>query len=294
MNEGKGLISDDDNPEKNLVITGVSTGIGRALAEVFCGRGYRVFGSVRNLKDSEPLTKVYADKFFPLVFDVQDDEAIEQAADLVAEQLAGRRLEGLINNAGIAIGGPLEHQPLEEIRRHFEINVMGVLKTTRAFLPMLGTDSSYIGSPGRIVNVSSVSGKLADPFVGAYAGSKHALEAMSASWRQELKVYGIKLILIGPGAVRTPIWDKGIDASKYTGTSYESALRKAATFAVKNGQEGWEPAYLARKIYRVFTKRRPGRRYAFVANKTVKWTLRRALPVSLVEKITGRVLRLGR
>lgn len=278
-------------PARTIVITGISSGIGKALAQIFCHNGYKVFGSVRQKKDSDDLAKAYPDHFVPLIFDVRDDEAIEQVVKIVDSSLQGERLSGLINNSGIAIGGPLEYQPLDEIQRHFDINVMGVVKVTRAFLPMLGAGKRHEhGKAGRIINISSVSGKLADPFVGAYAGSKHALEAVSASWRQELKVHGIKLVIIGPGSVRTPIWDKGIDAEKYAGTVYEQAIRKGASFAANSGKSGWEPDYLAEKIYKVFHKKHPRRRYAFVANKPVKWTLRRTLPVRLVESLTSSVL----
>ncbi|MFA0963491.1 SDR family oxidoreductase [Roseivirga sp. BDSF3-8] len=275
---------------KTIVITGVSTGIGKALAEVFCQNSYHVFGSVRRAEDAADLGQAFPEYFTPLVFDVQDEEAIDEAVNIVERRLAGGCLSGLINNAGIAIGGPLELQPLEEVQRHFNTNVMGVVRVIRAFLPLLGTRPECSSSPGRILNISSVSGKLADPFVGAYAASKHALEALTASWRQELKVYGIKMVLIGPGSVDTPIWEKGIHPEKYAGSPYSNSLQKAARMAASSGKEGWSPGFIAEKIYRIFHKKNPGRRYALVANKTKKWTIRRLLPLSITEKVAAWLL----
>ncbi len=149
------------------------------------------------------------ENFTPLVFDVTDRAAVLRAAEEVGEALGGSGLAGLVNNAGTAIGGPLMLQPLEEVRAHFEINVLGLVSVTQAFLPLLGARKFRTHGPGRILSIGSVGGKIASPFIGAYAGTKHAVEGISDSLRRELLPYGIDVILLEPGAVRTEIWDKG-------------------------------------------------------------------------------------
>lgn len=176
---------------KPVVTTGVSTGIGYASASELCQRGYRVFGSVRDKDHAEPLRRKWGPGFTPLFFDVTDADAIMAAAALVKNEIAGKRLYGLVNNAGISMPGPLILQSLDIVREHFEVNVIGVLNTVRAFLPLLCKVKGAVTRPGRIVNISSVSGRIGYPFMGAYAASKHALEGLSDSLRRDFMIYGV-------------------------------------------------------------------------------------------------------
>lgn len=228
---------------RSVVVTGVSTGIGWGTTKVLIRNGLQVFGSVRKQADADRLRQEFGSAFTPLLFDITDEPATQSAMLLVRERLAGATLFGLVNNAGIATAGPLMHQPLAEFRHQIEVNLIGQLIVTRAFLPLLGTDRALKGQPGRIVNISSVGGKVAAPFIGAYAASKHALEGLSESLRRELLLYGIDVIVVGPGAVATPIWDKAaqIDTSAYEHTEYADILRRFATYFVQEGRQGFPP-----------------------------------------------------
>src|SRR6266498_1580092 len=213
---------------QSVVVTGVSTGIGWGITKILIQRGFPVFGSVRKTQDAERLTKEFGEGFVPLIFDVTDEAAVQAAARQVRDQLNGETLFGLVNNAGIAIPGPLMHLPTDDFRHQIEVNLVSVLIVTKAFLPLLGTDRSLHGKPGRIINISSVGGKAGGPFLGAYAVSKHELEEFSESLRRELMLYGIDVIIVGPGAVATPIWDKAeqLDVSTFANTEYGEAVRR--------------------------------------------------------------------
>ena len=228
---------------RSVVVTGVSTGIGWGILKVLIGQGYRVFGSVRKAQDAERLTREFGEAFVPLIFDITDEAGVQTAAQQVREQLNGETLFGLVNNAGIAVPAPLMHQPIKEFRHQMEVNLIGQLIVTQAFLPLLGTDHSLKGNPGRVINMSSVSGTGGYPFLGAYAASKFALEGFSESLRRELMLYGIDVIIVGPGSVATPIWDKAeqLDISIYNGTEYADAIRHIYKYMIENGRKGYPP-----------------------------------------------------
>jgi len=198
------------------LVTGASTGIGRAAVKVLTGRGWRVFAGVRKQADADSLRQEFGDRVVPLLFDVTDAPAVRAAAE-IRTRLDGRTLNGLVNNVGMALRGSLALQPLDEIRRVFEVNVFGAITVSQAVIPLLGADPALTGEPGRISNITSLGGRVAAPFLGEYVMSKHALEAFTDSLRRELMIYGIDVIAIGPGAVATPIWDKAMlqDESVY-------------------------------------------------------------------------------
>jgi NAD(P)-dependent dehydrogenase (short-subunit alcohol dehydrogenase family) len=217
---------------KNILITGVSSGFGQAAAADLLARGYRVYGSVRKASDADRASKILnSTSFTPLLFDVTDQGAVDNAASELAGQLDGGGLAGLVNNAGVAPLGPLEHTTVAELRQVFEVNVFGVMAVTQAFLPLLKRGP---GSPaGRIVNISSTSGIITFPMVGAYSASKYALESLNDALRRELHRYGIKVIAIEPGSIRTPIWDKtGAQGGEnsYVGTAYEKLMAQMPEF----------------------------------------------------------------
>jgi hypothetical protein len=193
---------------KSVVVTGSSTGIGWGAAKLLIKKGFRVFGSVRKAADGERLVKEFGPNFVPLLFDVTDQAAVNIAADQVSAALGGETLFGLVNNAGIAVAGPVLYLKIDEFRHQLEVNVTGQVITTQAFAPLLGADRSRKGKPGRIVMISSVGGRNATPFMAPYNASKFALEGLSESLRRELMLFGIDVIVIAPGAVATPIWAK--------------------------------------------------------------------------------------
>lgn len=278
---------------KAVVITGVSSGIGRAVAGELATHGYHVFGSVRRSADAADLRERLGERFTPLLLDVTDEAAVRAAAAQVARNLNGRGLVGLVNNAGIGIGGPLMHQTLDEIRRLFEVNVFGVLAVTQAFLPLLGAKFPQSHAPGRVVNISSVGGKIAFPFLGAYSASKHALEAASDALRRELAIYGIDVIVIEPGAVRTAIWDKAEreDVSRYVGTDYAGIVARFQKGFVAGGRAGMPAEVVGRAVRRELESPRPKTRYALPTHRLTGWILPRLLPDRWLDRLI--VSRLG-
>ncbi len=282
--------------KRSVVVTGASTGIGAATARVLVQKGLRVFGSVRKAADGERLRSELGPDFEPLVFDVTDAAAVQAGAARVREALGGETLLGLVNNAGIAVGGPLLLLGLDELRRQFEVNVFGVVSVTQAFAPLLGADRSLRGGPGRIVNMSSVAGKLAAPFLAPYVASKHALEGLSQSLRRELLVYGIDLVIVGPGAVVTPIWDKAeeIDVARFAGSDFDAPLRKFVTNFVESGRKGLPAEDVGALVHHALTTPKPKTRYAILRNRMSRWLLPRLLPDRTLDGVLGKQLGLIR
>ena len=207
---------------KTVVITGASTGIGEATALYLAKHGWRVYAGVRKQSDADALSASSEGDIRPLILDVTRQEHLETAVRTVSETLKGETLTGLVNNAGIANMGPLAIQPLDDFKAHFEVNVFGLLRASQAFAPLLGMDKTRTGAPGRIVNITSVGGRISAPFLGAYTATKHAVEAMTDTLRRELVIFGIDAIAVGPGSVKTPIWDKAEEANSdgpYSGSA---------------------------------------------------------------------------
>ncbi|MBL8206039.1 MAG: SDR family oxidoreductase [Blastocatellia bacterium] len=275
-----------------VVVTGVSTGIGWAITKTLTLHGMHVFGSVRKQADADKLAQEFGASFTPLLFDVTDEAAVHEAAKLVRQKLNGQTLFGLVNNAGIAVPGPLLHLPIAELRNQLEINVIGQAIVTQAFAPLLGADRRLQGKPGRVVNISSVAGKMAMPFVGPYAMSKHALEAFSESLRRELMLYGIDVIIIGPGSIVTPIWDKAqeLDITPFLQTDYGKVLGKFREFMVSRGKAGLPVEQMGELTLQVLTTPKPKVRYTIVANKFKNWTLPRLLPKRMFDNLIAKQL----
>lgn len=280
----------------SVVITGVSSGIGWGTTKVLIQRGFKVFGSVRKSADAERLQREMGSAFEPLLFDVTDGPAIEQAAAKVKERLQGKTLFGLVNNAGIAIGGPLLHQPLEEFRQHLEVNLIGMLTVIQKFASLLKLAPGGSGRPGRIVNVGSVSDKVAAPFLGAYTASKFAIEGFSDCLRRELMPFGIEVIVVRPGAVSTAIWEKAEqlrshELEQYQGTGYEKPLQAYMEIFVKQARkEGLPPEAVGKAIYRALTARRPFFRYNVIPHIMRNWVIPNVLPRKLLDRYFGEQL----
>ena len=278
----------------DIVITGVSTGIGFAACQVLIQHGFRVFGSVRTQADANRLRDHLGAGFTPLIFDVTDPGSVNEAAATVKTNIGNRRLAGLVNNAGIAVLGPLAYLPLERFRMQIEVNLLGVHTVTQAFLPLLGTDSSRVGAPGRVVNISSISGRLAMPFVGAYAASKFGLEGYSDSLRRELMLFGIKVILIEPGSVATPIWDKNEAAvvQEFPNTPYDRSLGVFARQLTREAKTGLSSEKLGELICRVLTTPRPRARYMMAPPRLVEWSIPRRLPTEFLDYCMAKFFQL--
>jgi len=260
---------------KSIVITGASTGIGKVTAKICIEKGYQVFGSVRKQIDADQLRAEFGEAFIPLLFDVTDEAAVHAAAQQVHESLNGETLFGLVNNAGVAVAAPFLYLPIEDFRKQIEINVTGQLIVSQAFAPLLGVDGSLKGKPGRIINISSVSGKNGSPFLGAYAASKHALEGLSESMRRELMLYGIDVVIVAPGPIATPIWDKAeeVELDRYRDTDYFEPGRKFQKYAVSNGRKGLPPEAVGNVIFKALTTPKPRVRYAVNPNPISSWVM---------------------
>lgn len=278
---------------KNILITGVSSGIGLGATRAFCREGYRVFGSVLKKDDAQPLIKEFEDSLIPLVFDVRNDQSVQQAVQEVKKTIGNQGLVGLINNAGIAVGGPLMHLPIHELQNQFEVNLFGLLRVTQAFLPLLGAQKNSPFPPGKIINMSSAAGKLAHPFLGPYVSSKHAVEGLSHSLRRELQIYGIDVIIVGPGAVKTAIWEKGPAQEineEYLNTDYIRPMQRFQKEIVIVGKNGFPIDYLGKRLLKIMETKKPKTRYAIVPNKFKKWTLMRLIPDRIVDQMVAKVL----
>ena len=277
---------------QSVVVTGVSTGIGWGTAKVLIQKGFRVYGSIRKQQDAERLTNEFGENFVPLIFDVTDETGVQAAARRVREQLNSETLFGLVNNAGIAVPAPLVHQPTDDFRCQLEVNLVSVLIVTKAFVPLLGSDRSLHGKPGRIINISSVGGKIGGPFLGAYAASKHGLEGFSESLRRELMLYGIDVIIVGPGSVATPIWDKAeqVDLSSYADTDYVAAATRVQKFMVRDGRRGYPPEKVGEVVWHALTTPHPRVRYSVVPGSSFNRIIQQILPKRFVDNIIAKNL----
>lgn len=277
-----------------VVVTGVSTGIGRGVAESLVKRGFHVFGSVRKESDGERLRAALGDAFTPLLFDVTDEVAVRAGAERVRALLNGQTLKGLVNNAGIATPGPVLHQPLADYRKQIEVNLIGAFTVTQAFAPLLGADRALKGAPGRIVNITSLGGKIGSPFLAGYCSAKHGLEGLSESTRRELLMYGIDVIIVGPGAVKTPIWDKAeaMDTSAYARTDYGPAMRKLSEFMARGSKDGLPVERVGELVHHALTTARPKVRYALAPSMLFDWIIPRMLPRRMIDRYFARRLEL--
>jgi NAD(P)-dependent dehydrogenase (short-subunit alcohol dehydrogenase family) len=277
---------------QTAVVTGASTGIGEACALKLDKMGWRVFATVRKPEDGETLKRKASDRLTPVTMEVTDPVSITAATKVVGEALGEAGLDGLVNNAGIAVAGPLEYLPVEALRKQLEINVIGQIAVTQAFLPLLRK------ARGRIVNIGSVSGRISVPLLGPYSASKFALDALTTALRMELQPWGIRVALIEPAAIATPIWRKSMaegnrvandipmEALKLYGPIIEAQRKRA----VSMDRNGLPPAQVARAVVHALTSPRPRTRYA-VGLTARMGELLRHLPDSLRERLIMRQLR---
>lgn len=277
--------------KKSVVVTGVSTGIGWGTAKVLIARGFHVFGSVRKAADAERLKAEFGADFTPLLFDVTDEAAVRAGARQVEAALDGKTLAGLVNNAGIAVAGPLLHLQIDEFRNQMEVNLTGVVIATQAFAPLLGAEGPRRGDPGRIVNISSVGGKTGTPFMAPYNASKFALEGLSEALRRELLLFGVDVIVIAPGAVATPIWAKAeeIDATPYANTAYAGPMERLTAYMLTLGKSGLPPEAIGEAVHTALTAEKPKVRYT-VTGDFMRTFMSETLPKRMIDQTIGKQL----
>lgn len=276
--------------QQSLVVTGAATGIGYAIAKLASAQGWKVFGSVRTEADARRLSENFGSGFTPLIFDVRDEGQIAGAARTVHEALGSGTLNGLVNNAGIGFVEPLLHQPLDEIRTVIDTNLMGALLVSRAFAPLLGADQALAGKKGRIVNISSIAGKIGQPYAGAYVASKFALEGLSEVMRRELPLYGIGLVIVAPATVDTPIWDEPESAiGRYAATDYADSFDQGVKSIVDAGHEhGLAADDVAETVLKALTTARPRLRYAPAQHMILEQALPQVTPARLTDLVIER------
>ena len=276
---------------KSVVITGASTGIGWATAKLLLDRGFRVFGSVRKQADADRLRSEFGANFTPLIFDVTDEAAVLAAARDVRVALSGETLAGLVNNAGIAVAGPVLELAADEFRRQMDVNFIGPIVATQAFGPLLGVDPSLEGPKGRIVMVSSVAGRNGNPLMSAYSASKHAIEGLSESLRREMMLFGIDVIIVAPGAVKTPIWSKAeeVDLSGFSNSPFFPALGRIGQFMMQLGESGLPAERIADVIADALTIANPRVRYQITPDP-MRHFITAVLPKRRVDKIIAKRL----
>jgi NAD(P)-dependent dehydrogenase (short-subunit alcohol dehydrogenase family) len=274
-----------------VVITGTSTGIGRACALRLDAAGFDVFATVRRDDDAEHL-RAEAPGVHALVADVTDESAVAAAAREVEQAVGDRGVAGLVNNAGMSVGGPLEFLPLDDLRRQLEVNLIAQVGVTQAFLPAIRR------ARGRIVNMTSVGGRIANPFLGPYHASKWGLEAVTESLRKELRPWGIHVIAIEPGTIDTEIWRKGTEQAEELAAGlppeghalYDDKIPKMLEMARRLASHAIPADRVAKAVERALTVRRPRARYVVGIDARALITANQVLPSRAMDAIESRVM----
>jgi NAD(P)-dependent dehydrogenase (short-subunit alcohol dehydrogenase family) len=273
-----------------VVVTGASTGIGEAAARHLSERGFDVLAGVRS---DEAAERARAAGLEPLRIDVTDADSVAAATAFVEERVGERGLDGLVNNAGVAVTGAVELTPLAEWRRQLDVNLLGQVAVTQALLPAL------LRGGGRVVMVSSIGGRVAGPLFGPYAASKFGLEAVSDALRREVARLGVRVVVVEPGAIATPIWGKGIavadeivsrsdPAARARYAPLETTIRQAAEASAR---DGLPPSAVAEVIGEAMTADRPRTRYLVGREAKVRARLAQLLPDRVLDAMIARALR---
>ncbi len=277
---------------RSVLVTGASTGIGRATALRLDADGWRVFAGIRNPADGESLRQAASERLVSVTLDVTEPEQIAAAAELVERESEGG-LDGLVNNAGVAVPGPLETVPLDDLRHQLEVNLVAYVAVTQAMLPQIRR------AEGRIVFLASIGGRIAFPFGGPYHASKFATEAIGDVFRQELRPWGIKVAIIEPGSIDTPIWERGqrkgeeIEAkSPRTNLLYGAALDKFKQVIEDTAERGIPPEKVAKAISHALESSRPKSRYLVGLDAKVQARIKPLIPTAVFDRIVARQLNL--
>jgi NAD(P)-dependent dehydrogenase (short-subunit alcohol dehydrogenase family) len=281
---------------RSVVITGASTGIGEACALRLDRAGFRVFAGVRKTSDGDALRAKASPMLTPVRIDVTDAASIEIARDLIASEVGDAGVSGLVNNAGVAVAGGFEFVPLDDLRQQLEVNVIGQVAVTQAFLPMLRKQR------GRIVFMGSIAGRVSSPFIGPYAVSKHAIEAITDALRQELRPWAMQVSVIEPGSIKTPIWDKADAQADQIERSlsaearrlYGPAIAALRKFAAEAGARGIPADEVAKAVEHALTARTPKTRYLVGMDAHIQAALRVVVPNRILDGLVERQLKLKR
>jgi len=276
----------------SVLVTGASTGIGRATALHLDARGWRVFAGVRKEADADSLREAGSERLEPLRLDVTEPGQIAAAAERIGEQMGEAGLDGLVNNAGIGIFGPLETLPIDDFRRQIEVNLTAQVAVTQAMLAAIRR------ARGRVVFVSSIGGRMALPFGGPYHAAKFGLEAVGDCLRQELRPWGIDVAVVEPGSIDTPIWERGQRIADELAERapaaqedlYGEALDNLREAARRTAERGIAPEKVAEAIERALTARRPRTRYVVGRDARGQALIVRLLPDRLVDRLVARVM----
>jgi NAD(P)-dependent dehydrogenase (short-subunit alcohol dehydrogenase family) len=272
---------------RSVLLTGASTGIGRASALRLDAAGWRVFAGVRKEEDAESLRQVSSERLSPLILDVTDAGQIAAAAATI--ESGSDRLDGLVNNAGVAIPSPLETIPIDEFRRQIEVNLTAHVAVTQAMLP------SIRRAGGRVVFISSIGGRVALPFTGAYHAAKFGIEAVGDVFRQELRPFGIPVSIVEPGSIDTPIWERGERTHDEIGARspqrealYGKAMEKYRKVIRDTAERGIAPEKVAKVIEHALTARRPRTRYLVGLEANVAARVKPLIPTPIFDRLVAR------
>lgn len=274
---------------RSALVTGASTGIGRATALRLDADGWRVFAGVRREEDAESLRTAASDRLIPLMLDVTDAGQIAAAAERIASERDGAGLDGLVNNAGVSLPSPLETMPIEDFRQQIEINLTGQVAVTQAMLPLIRT------ARGRIVFISSIGGRIAFPFTGAYHAAKFGIEAVGDVFRRELSGTGISVSIVEPGSIATDIWDRGERASDDIGARsperdalYGDAIEKYRKVVHGVAGRGIPPERAAGTIVHALSAGRPRTRYLVGVDAKLQARVKYLIPTRIFDRIVAR------
>jgi len=274
---------------RSVLVTGASTGIGRASALRLDAAGWRVFAGIRKEDDAQALREAGSDRLSPLFLDVTDAEQIAAAAELIGAGSGG--LDGLVNNAGVAIPSPLETMPIDDFRRQIEINLIAHVAVTQAMLPALR------GGGGRVVFISSIGGRIAFPLTGAYHAAKFGIEAVGDVFRQELAPWGLRVAIVEPGSIDTPIWERGERTADEIGARspqreslYGKAIENYRKVIRETAERGISPQKVAKVVEHALSARRPRSRYLVGIDARVQARIKPLLPTPVFDRIVARMM----
>jgi NAD(P)-dependent dehydrogenase (short-subunit alcohol dehydrogenase family) len=266
-----------------VLITGASTGIGRATALHLDSLGFQVFAGVRKRGDAESLDEEGSDRIEPVMIDVTDEGMIEVTRQRI-QDVTGGRLAGLVNNAGIAVAGGVEVVPIDDLRRQLEVNVIGQVVVTQAFLPMIRS------ARGRVVLMSSIGGRMSIPYLSPYGASKHAVEAIGDSLRGEMRQFGVEVSIVEPGSIDTPIWNKGERQVPALRGSMTPEEIKIYGDAIEKGEKGVPALEVAKVVEHALTADKPKTRYVVGREAKAQAVMKRVLPDRLIDRLVARQL----
>lgn len=277
-----------------VLVTGASSGLGKQICRCLLELGYGVFAGVRTPGDARMLSEECGSGLVPVIMDVTDEQSVASAKSNVMEILSVEvhTLVAIINNAGIVVSGASLYIPIAQWQLQFDVNFFGVIRVTNAFFPLLVPKETDDRHPRRIINMSSVSGLFASPFMGPYSASKYALEAWSDSLRRELYMHDIQVVILEPGNFRTPIWDKAKQQTPWLGPEYQHVLSFKDKIIDRNIANGLPPSALDPIIRIVIQSHRVKARYLIRPQKW-KFQMIRLLPVSWVDRMIRKRLKAG-